>query len=42
VPPWACLPGWPLGPLHRVLPKDMAIFGKSNIGKAGKNILRGL
>ena len=19
VPPWACLPGWPLGPLHRVL-----------------------
>jgi hypothetical protein len=19
VPPWACLPGWRLGPLHRVL-----------------------
>jgi hypothetical protein len=21
VPPWACLPGWRLGPLHRVLPR---------------------
>jgi hypothetical protein len=28
VPPWACLPGWRLGPLHRVLPKIWPYSGK--------------
>jgi hypothetical protein len=25
VPPWACLPGWHLGPLHRVLPRMLEL-----------------
>jgi hypothetical protein len=45
VPPWACLPGWRLGPLHKVLPRlwVMAILEyleKSKQVIAGKNILR--
>ena len=28
VPPWACLPGWRLGPLHRVLPRIWPYLAK--------------
>jgi hypothetical protein len=37
VPPWACLPGWRLGPLHRVLPRIWPYLGgkhyELNMGK---------
>jgi hypothetical protein len=29
VPPWACLPGWRLGPLHRVLPRIWPYLDKN-------------
>jgi hypothetical protein len=29
VPPWACLPGWPLGPLHGVLPRIWPYLAKN-------------
>jgi hypothetical protein len=38
--PWACLPGRRLGPLHRVLPRILAIFEKRLANNAGKNILQ--
>jgi hypothetical protein len=32
-PPWACLPGWRLGPLHRVLPRIWPYLAKIKIKK---------
>jgi hypothetical protein len=36
VAPWACLPGWRLGPLHRVLPRIWPYLGNPNNRRPAK------